>query len=163
MELRGDLAPRHAFLAQGFDAGAGNEHSGTTQPLALSASGREAGFHPFEDTNALLLGDCGHHGNYGIAEDSAGVEVLLGEAAIADAVACQPLQMLQCWQNAFPAEPVERPEQQNIELPLGCGVKHCLELLAVENLAGFVIDVVGNNRPAAALLFCWDHVAIRDR
>jgi hypothetical protein len=57
--------------------------------------------------------------------------------------------MLQRWQNAFPAESVERPEQQHVELALGCGVKHRLKLLTVGNLAGFVVDVLGDNYPAA--------------
>src|SRR5215475_15678231 len=57
--------------------------------------------------------------------------------------------MLQRGQDAFPAETVERPEQQHIELASGCGVKHRLKLLTVGNLAGFVIDVLGDNGPAA--------------
>ncbi len=117
--------------------------------LTFVACRDQAGSHPFRDTNAFLLRDCGYDGDNGVAEGAAGVEVLLDEAAIADAVACQPLQMLQCWQNAFAAESVERPEQQNVELPLGCSLKHLLELLAVGDLAGFVIDVLGDNSPAA--------------
>jgi hypothetical protein len=57
--------------------------------------------------------------------------------------------MLQHWQYAFPAEPVERPEQKHIELSLRCGGKDSLELDAVGNLAGFVSDVLGDDCPAA--------------
>jgi len=42
IELLRDLAPGHAFLTQRFDPGAGNEHSGTAQPLAFVACGGQA-------------------------------------------------------------------------------------------------------------------------
>ncbi len=108
---------------------------------------------PARMRSEILIRSClatgGDDGDHGVPEDSAGVEALLGMAAIADAVGCQPLKMLQRWQNTFPAEPVERPEQQYVELALGCGGKHRLKLLTVGNLAGFVIDVLGDNCPAA--------------
>jgi len=56
--------------------------------------------------------------------------------------------MLQRWQDAFPTEAVETPEQQNIELEFGCSDKHCLELLPVGNLARFAIDVFSVDQPA---------------
>jgi len=57
--------------------------------------------------------------------------------------------MLKRGKDAFPAQTIERPEQKYIELALGCGVKHRLKLLTVGTFAGFVIDVLGDNRPAA--------------
>jgi len=50
----------------------GNERSGTPQPLAFVAGGRQAGFHPFRDANALRLRDRGDDGNHGVAEGAAG-------------------------------------------------------------------------------------------
>jgi len=56
--------------------------------------------------------------------------------------------MMKRGQNAFPAEPVERPEQQNVELPPAGILEHLLKLGAVGNLAGFVIDLLGGNGSA---------------
>ena len=42
------------------------------------------------------------------------------------------------------------PEQQHVEFPLAGIGKHSLELFAIGNLAGLVVDVLGDNGPAAA-------------
>ena len=109
---------RISLLGEGIRCGNGNEYSGTTQPLAFVACSGQAWPHPLRNTNALLLGDGGDNRDHGVAKDAAGVEILLGEAAIADAVAGESLQMLKRGQNAFPTEPVKRPEQENIKFPL---------------------------------------------
>jgi hypothetical protein len=93
-------------------SGNGKRTLGDGLTLALVACCREAGLHPFRDTNAFLLRNCGHDSNHGVAEDAAGVEILLGETAVADAVTGESLQVLQRGRNAFPREPVKRPEQQ---------------------------------------------------
>ena len=110
----------------------------------------QAKFHPLRDTNAFLLGNCGYDGDDSLAEGAAGVDLLLCETAIADAIAGQPLKMLHCWQNAFPAEPVERPKQENVKLPLAGIAEHLLKLCPVRILAGFMVDVFEDNRPSVA-------------
>jgi len=59
--------------------------------LAFVACGRQAGFHSFRDTNAFLLGHGGDNRNDGVPEDAAGVEILLGETAVANAIAGEAL------------------------------------------------------------------------
>jgi hypothetical protein len=82
-----------------------------------------------------------------VFEDPAAVEGLLGEAAVADAVLCQALQVMQRFEHAFTAEAVERPEQRQVEFPLTCVVDQAPELFAVRALPTGLVDVLADDAP----------------
>ena len=65
------------------------------------------------------------------------VQVLLGEGFERHIEGCRLLQMLQCLQDAFTAEAVQRPEQHQVELVAVGGV----ELRPVGHLAGAEVNV----------------------
>jgi len=66
---------------------------GRPNRLPLLRSRGQACPDPLRDANAFLL--CHHrdNGDYGIPEDVAGVEILLGETVVADAVAGESLRV----------------------------------------------------------------------
>ena len=71
----------------------------------------EAGVHPLAEPDALLLCDRGQDRQNGVLEDPAGIQVLLRETAIADAVLRKPLEVVQRLEHSLPAEPVQGPKQ----------------------------------------------------
>ena len=81
--------------------------------------------------DALLLRNYGEDRDDGLQEHAAGIEILRGEAAIADAVLREILQASKCFGHSLPTETVEAPEQHQLKLPAGSGFEQCLELLAV--------------------------------
>jgi hypothetical protein len=59
--------------------------------------------------------------------------------------------MIQCFEHALTTEPVETPEQHQIELPLASIFKHPSELWAIRRLAGSAIDVFVHDYRSGAL------------
>ncbi len=95
-----------------------------------------------------LLGDRGNDGDHGVFEDPAGIKILLGETPVADAVGCEPIEMLERFQHTFAGETVQGPEKQHVKLALTGVAEHGLKLGAVVSLARLVIDVFTRDRPA---------------
>jgi hypothetical protein len=55
------------------------------EPLSPTARAGQAGSYAFAESDSFLLRDRGENGNDRILEDTAGIEVRLGETAITDA------------------------------------------------------------------------------
>src|SRR5580700_4309543 len=74
------------------------------------AGAGQAGSYAFAESDSFLLRDRGENGNDRIFEDPAGIEVRLGEAAIADAGPSQSVEMSEGFKDAFA---VKRSRDQN--------------------------------------------------
>jgi hypothetical protein len=84
---------------------------------------------------------------YLLSIEEIAAKLLLGERPITDAIPCEPLKMVQRLHGAFTAQPVERPEEYEIELSLGRRRKHLLELITVPTLPAGLIHVLVNDVP----------------
>src|ERR1035437_2239025 len=67
--------------------------------------------------NPLLLRDCGEYGNDCVSENSAGVEIPLGEAPVPHTILGQGLQISEGLVRSSTAEPVQAPKQDEPKLP----------------------------------------------
>ena len=135
-QLRRDLAGGKAVMTPGV-AALGSFHPGPAQSCPDS----------FGDSLPLLLRDRTQNCNHGIFENSAGVEVRLCEGSKADTVAAELVQILECRQCARAGEPVERPEQHDIEAPAAGRCHHRLKLSPVCFGAGVVVFELLHNLP----------------
>ena len=84
------------------------------EPLSPTAGAGQAGSYAFAESDSFLLRDRGENGNDRILEDPAGIEVRLGETAIANASASQSIEMGEGFEDAFAgdvAEPATEPKR----------------------------------------------------
>src|ERR1035438_4820513 len=122
-----------------------------TPDPALNLGTLQTGYGALTEANTFLLRHCGEDADHSFFEDASAVQILLCERPIADAIACEPLKVVQRLYGAFTAQPVERPEEHKVELPLGRRCKHLLELITVATLTAGPIHVLLNDRPALRL------------
>ena len=59
----------------------------------------------------------------------------------------EPIQMLEGFEHALPAQAVESPEQHHIKLALSCIDKELSELCAIGTAAAFMINIFGHDLP----------------
>jgi hypothetical protein len=85
-----------------------------------------------------------------ILEDSTRVEVWFREGSEANAVAAEPVEVLQGFKCALSRQPVECPKHYNIKAPFGGVGHHGLKLSPIGFAARIVIFVL-NNDPALGL------------
>jgi len=145
--LFADLPRGPALRVQRADAVAIDHQRTPPADPALLTGLLQTGHHALAETHTFLLSDGRQDAQHSILEDPAAVKVLLGEAAVADAILQQALQVVERFEHAFTAEAVQAPEQHQIELPLAGVGKHALELLAVAMLAGGAVHVLADDLP----------------
>lgn len=116
--------------------------------LPLPAKTRDCSAGALATTNTFLFRDGCQNGENRISKDPHTVEILLGETFPLNTGSRQPAQVFECFEDSFTAEPVERPEQHQIELPLPCIAKHSLEVRPVRFAAGIVVHVLVGDLPA---------------
>jgi hypothetical protein len=71
----------------------------------------QAGSYALAESDSFLLRDRGENRDRRILEDTAGIEVRLGETAITDAGPSQPVEMSESFKDAFAGEAIERPNK----------------------------------------------------
>ena len=118
-----------------------------TKSLSLATGAFQAGFGALGNPDSLLFRERRHDRDDGIPEDPAGVEPLLCEAAILDAIAGESVEMRQGFVDSFAGKPIQRPEQEDIKLPATGGLKHRLELLTLISGASLLVDKLRDHNP----------------
>ena len=104
------------------------------------------GSYAFAESDSFLLRDRGENGDHRILEDPAGIEVRLGETAIADAGPSQSVEMSEGFEDTFAGEAIERPKQEQIKTAMGGIAEHFLELNAVTVSARLAVGVFAGDR-----------------
>jgi hypothetical protein len=117
------------------------------EPLSPTARAGQAGSYAFAESDSFLLRDRGENGNDRILEDTAGIEVRLGETAITDAGPSQSVEMSEGFKDAFAGEAIERPKQEQVKTAMGGISEHFLELNAVTVSARLAVGVFAADRP----------------
>src|SRR6478672_4556654 len=101
---------------------------------------RECPLRRFSNIDQALVRQSGHQRNDGISHWAGGVERRFCVGAKAYVVLPQLLQMLERWQHSFPAEAVERPEDEHIEATLVGGLQHRLKSRSLVSTTRFLIE-----------------------
>jgi hypothetical protein len=78
-------------------------------------------------------------------------ESRFGEGTEPNAVAAEPVEVLQRFQCTLSRQPVERPENEDIEAPLSGVSHHGLKPSAIRFAAGIMIFVLAKDHPALSL------------
>jgi hypothetical protein len=97
--------------------------------------------------DTLLFCNRGQDGDYGVFENPARIEVLLGEATVVHAIGCEPVEMLEGLEDTFAREPINRPEKQNFKLTLRRRAEHGLKIDAIRSRAGFTVNKLLDDNP----------------
>jgi len=104
------------------------------------------------DALVLLFCDPGRDCDHKLAGGAYSPEVRLTEADVFGLVAAECLDVLERLGYPFPAESVDGPCHQEVELAARCRREHGLELLpVVAALAGGAVHVLGGDSPSARL------------
>src|SRR5271165_333215 len=111
------------------------------EPLSPTAGAGQAGLYAFAESDSFLLRDRGENRDHRILEDPAGIEVRLGETAIADAGPSQSVEMSEGFEDAFAGEAIERPKQEQVKTAMGGIAEHFLELNALTFSARLAVGV----------------------
>lgn len=115
---------------------------------ALRPRARQTGKRALREADSFLFGDHRQNRNHGLAKHAAGVQILLSETAIADAVPGEGLQIRERLEDALAAEAVQAPEQHQSKLPARGRPEQRLELLPLAVLAGGHVHVFPLDVPA---------------
>src|SRR5271168_1683186 len=94
------------------------------------------------------MADGGEDADDGVAEHPTGIDILLRIAPVVDSVACKALQVVQRSYRSFPAETIQGPKKQYIELAFRCSREHRLKLVTVTTTASDLVRELRDNRPS---------------
>jgi hypothetical protein len=98
-----------------------------------------------------LFRDRPKDGDHGILENSARVEIWFRKRSESNAVTAEPVEVLQGFQRTLSSQPVKRPENEDIEAPLGSIGHHGLKLSPIGLAARIVVFVLADDGPALSL------------
>jgi hypothetical protein len=146
-----NLAPREALPSQLGDAIAADNDSRAADRPSASGSLRhgaiETGANSFPDSDSLLLGNHGEHGNHGVPKHSARIEIRFGQRSEPHSCMVQTLEVHVGLGNALSAESVERPKHEHVDLSLR-GVRHQrAKLCTIGFSTGLVVLVLEDDGP----------------
>jgi len=148
----GDLLPRKAFLPQIPNLIPAKNGAGPADCLTAAGPGGagslQPGADPFPETDALLFGQTGQQTDNHVPEGPGAVDPCLGEAPPPNSIGFQCPKILEGREGAFSGEPVECPENQHIELALGCKLAHPIEFGPVCLAAAVMVFEFGDYGPA---------------
>jgi hypothetical protein len=149
-ELARDTAERTSRRTQRAHFRAIANYTRSSEFRAVPPGAFKTGNCSFTQSDTLLLGDRREDRQHGIPEGSARVKVFLGEAAPIHAPTVQPLKVLKCFEHAFAAEAIQRPEQDQVEHAKPRIVEQRLEFRPPCRAGTDVIDIFAYDVPALA-------------
>ena len=103
--LSANRRPGRASVAQRGNLASIHGYTRPAEFDTLCAGCFQACPYTLRNADALLLGDRGNDGDYRVLEDPAGIEILLGEAPVADSVGREPVKMLEGFEHTLVGKP----------------------------------------------------------
>ena len=133
--LHSDFTHCHSAFIEFGDLVAIDDEGSATADAALAACFLQTSAGSLRDALVFLLRNPGGDSDHQLPNGAGRAEIGLGVADVLDAIAAQHFDVFKGFRHSLTRQAVERPGDEQVELPAGGGRDHALELLAVSVFA----------------------------